>query len=198
MFLNKNNLIMKNIITIFLALLAISCKSQIVSLETAAQCSEVNPCSDYTYEKDINNTLNKYVGIWKGIYNGKVYEMKFNKSLYDDMGLKRDKITGRLRITTTGNPPLTIFDNFNEPDDNKTHFSGLGLTGNLQSYRMIFAGPVPSGCINHGALTLRVNPNTPDQMRIFYFSDKDIVVGECPTTFSQTFPEQQEIFLTRQ
>ena len=191
---------MKNIITLFLALLAISCKSQTVSLEQAAQCQENPNCPrDYKYVKDTNNTLNKYVGTWKGIYNGKVYEMKFNKSLYDDFdGFTRDEITGRLRITTTGNPPLTIFDNFNEPDDNKTHFSGLGLTGNLQSYRMIFAGPVPSGCINHGALTLRINSNTPDQMRIFYFSDKDIVVGECPTTFSQTFPEQQEIFLTRQ
>jgi len=146
---------MKNIITLFLALLAISCKSQTVSLEQAAQCRDNPNCSvNYNYVKDINSTLNKYVGTWKGTYNGRVYEMKFNKSLYEDMGMKKDEITGRLRITTTGNPPLTIFDNFNEPDDSKTRFSGLGLTGNLQSYRMIFAGPVPSGCINHGALTL--------------------------------------------
>lgn len=190
---------MKNIIILITALLAISCKSQIVSLEQAAQCRENPNCSlNYNYVKDINNTLNKYIGTWKGFHNGKVYEMKFNKSLYDDMGMKKDEITGRLRITTNGNLSISIFDNFNEPDDTKTRFSGLGLTTDLQGYRMIFAGPVPSGCINHGTISLRIDPSTPNQMKVKYWSYNDIVVGDCPSTFSQTFPEQQEIFLTRQ
>ncbi|NMR33842.1 hypothetical protein HIO71_06415 [Chryseobacterium aquaticum] len=188
---------MKNIITIFLALLAISCKSQTVSLETAAQCSEANPCPVFTYVKDINNTLNKYVG-WKGVYNGRFYEMKFNKALYDDMGMKIDDIRGRIRITIPGNISLTIFDNFSEPDDKKTRFSGLGLTKDLQGYRMIFGGSSPQGCINHGTVSLRINPSTPNEMRVKYWFNNDIVVGECPSTFSQTFPEQQEILLTRQ
>lgn len=190
---------MKSVITIFLALLALSCKSQTVSLEEAAQCRENPNCPrDYNYTKDINNTLDKYIGTWKGIYNGRVYEMKFNKNLYDDMGMKRDRIKGRLRITTGGNIPVTIFDNFNEPDDSKTRFSGFGLIGNLQSYEMIFGGSSPKGCINSGSVILKINPSTPNQMRIIYWSDKDIVVGECPSTFSQTFPEQQEILLTKQ
>jgi hypothetical protein len=190
----------KNTITIFLALFAISCKSQTVSLETAAQCQASPNCPvNYNYIKDINNTLNKYVGTWKGTYNGKVYEMIFNKNLHEDFtGIKSDEIAGRLKITTTGNPPFTIFDNFNEPDDNKTRFSGLGLTNDLHVYRMIFGGPFTSGCINRGTVSLRINPSTPNQMRIIYWSARDIVVGECPTTFEQTFPEQQEIFLTRQ
>lgn len=190
---------MKNTITIFLALLAFSCKSQTVSLEQAAQCRDNPNCPvNYNYVKDINNTLDKYVGIWKGTYNGKVYEMKFNKSLYDDLGMKKDEIIGRLRITTTGNLSLTTFDNFNEPDDSKTHFSGLGLTTDLQGYRMIFAGSVPEGCINHGTVSLRINLSNPNQMRVKYGSYNDIVVGDCPSTFSQTFPEEQEILLTRQ
>ncbi|MCX8526496.1 hypothetical protein OF897_21515 [Chryseobacterium formosus] len=190
---------MKNIITLFLAFLAISCNSQVVSLEDAAQCRDNPNCSvNYNYVKDINNTLNKYVGIWKGTYNGRVYEMKFNKSLYNDMGMKKDELTGRLRITTTGNIPVIIFDNFNEQDDAKTHFSGLGLTSDLQGYRMIFAGLVPSGCINHGTVSLGITSGIPNQMKIMYWSNNDIVVGECPSTFSQTFPEQQEILLMRQ
>lgn len=190
---------MKNILTIILAFLAISCKSQTVSLETAAQCSEANPCSDYTYAKDINNTLNKYIGTWKGIYNGRVYEIKFNKSLYDDLdGFKRDEITGRLRITIPGNPPLTIYDNFNEPDDKKTRFSGLGLTSDLQGYRMIFSAPSSRGCMNRGTVAIRINANNPNQMRVIYQSAQDIVVGECPSSFSQTLPELQEILLTKQ
>jgi hypothetical protein len=189
---------MKNIITLFLALLALSGKSQTMSLEETAQCQANPNCAGYTYTKDINNILDKYIGTWKGTYNGKVYEIKFNKNLYDNMDIKRDRIKGRLRITITGNTPLTIFDNFNEPDDNKIRFSGVGLTSNLQSYEMLFSGPFTSGCINRGSIFLKINPITPNQMRIIYWSDRDIAVGECPSTFSQTFPEQQEIFLTRQ
>lgn len=191
---------MKNTITIFLALLDVSCKSQTISLEEAYQCQENPNCPrDYKYVKDINNTLNKYVGTWKGTYNGRVYEMKFNKSLYESFaGIKSDELTGRLRITTTGNPPFTIFDNFNEPDDSKTRFSGLGLTNDFHGYRMIFGGPFTNGCINRGTVSLRINPSIPNQMRIIYWSARDIVVGECPSTFEQTFPEQQEILLTKQ
>lgn len=93
---------MKNIIILFTALLTISCKSQTISLEQAAQCRDTPNCSmNYDYAKDLNNTLNKYIGTWKGTYNGRVYEMKFNKSLYEDfIGTKSDEIKGRLRITT--------------------------------------------------------------------------------------------------
>lgn len=194
------NLNMKNIITIILALLALSCKSQTMSLEETAQCQANPNCAGYTYTKDINNTLDKYIGTWKGTYNGRIYEMKFNKNIYDNMDIKRDRIKGRLRITTTGNTPLTIFDNFNEQDDSKTRLSGLGLgnRNNMQSYRMIFGGSSPEGCINYGTVSLLINPSTPNQMRIKYWSNNDIAVGECPSTFSQTFPEQQEILLIKQ
>jgi hypothetical protein len=189
---------MKNTLTIILAFLALSCKSQTVSLEAAAQCQANPNCTGYTYAKDINNTLNKYIGTWKVIYNDRVYEMKFNKNLYDNMDIKRDRIKGRLRISVPGNLTLTIFDNFNELDDSKTRFSGLGLTTDLQGYTLIFVGSSPEGCINYGTVSLRIDPNTPNQMKIKYWSDNDIAVGECPSTFSQTFPEQQEILLTRQ
>lgn len=190
---------MKNIMTIALALLALSCKSQTISLEEAVQCQSNPNCPTYTYAKDINNSLNKYIGSWKGIYNGKTYEMKFNKSLYEDFtGFKRDEITGRIRITTTGNMPITIFDNYNEPDDNKTDFSGLNFQTDLQAYRVHFAGSSPSGCINSGTIYLRINSSTPNQMTIYYLSDQDIVVGECPSSFSQTFPEKKNIILTKQ
>ena len=190
---------MKNILTIILAFLALSCKSQIVSLETAAECSEAYPCPNFTYVKDINNTLNKYIGIWKGTYNGKVYEMKFNKNLYEGFtGIKSDELAGRLRISIPGNLTLTIFDNFNEPDDKKTRFSGLGLTDDLQGYALVFGGPFTRGCMNRGTVAIRLNANNPNQMRVIYQSAQDIVVGECPSSFSQTLPELQEILLTKQ
>ncbi len=194
---------MKKILLILISIIAISCKSQTISLEEAAQCLTNPNCPDFNYEKDINNSLDKYVGTWKGTYNGKVYELKFNKNLYTsfDLEMKRDRIKGRLRITTdvpNGLQGLTIFDNFNEPDDEKTRFSGLGFQPNLQSYMVNFVGPSPQGCINYGTVYLTVKPNTPNQMKIIYASDHDIVVGGCPSTFEQTFPEKKTIILTKQ
>lgn len=184
-----------------MSLLAISCKSQIVSLETAAQCNGNSVCPDYTYAKDVNNSLNKFVGTWKGSFNGTIYEIKFNKSLYEDfMGFKRDQITGRLRITYISQNGIqtTIFDNFNEADDSKTNFSGLNFQPDLQSYRVYFSGVSPKGCINYGDVYITVKPNLPNQMKIMYWSDKDIVSGDCPISFSQTFPEKQLITLIKQ
>ncbi|ROI00221.1 DUF6705 family protein [Chryseobacterium daecheongense] len=189
---------MKNLLILVLSTFAISCQSQIVSLETEAQCVLISNCPEYTYAKDINNSLDKYVGTWKGTYDGKTYELNFKKGLYDDSGMKRDKLVGRARITIPGNFPLTIFDNFNELDDKKTSFSGLGFQPDLKAYMAYFVGPYQKGCINSGTVYVRVKPATPNQMTISYLSDMDIVVGECPNTFTQTFPEKKTITLIKQ
>lgn len=196
---------MKNLF--LLLFVAISCKSF-----TQSNCSQytIVPMTTFTeipenqcyYMKDTNNELNDFEGTWKGTYNGRVYELKFNKNLYQDFtGHKRDRIKGRLRITTespNGLQGLTIFDNFNEPDDEKTRFSGLGFQPDLKSYMMIFSGPFTKGCMNAGTVYLTVKPSAPNQMKIIYLSETDIVVGECPNTFEQTFPEKKTIILTKQ
>lgn len=187
------------IITFF----TISCKAQIVSLETMAQCRQENPllsCPDnWKYEKDINNSLDKYKGIWKGNYDGKIYEINLKKGLYQDLtlsGRKSDILIGRLRITDMNGS--FIYNTFNELDDTKTNFSGLGLASNLQSYMMYFSGETPQGCINYGTVYLRMKPATPNQMSIFYLSDYDTVQGVCPSSFKTTIPEQKPITLTKQ
>ncbi len=195
---------MKYLIIIIAFSFTFSCKSQVVSLETMAQCMQDNPpfpCPNmFTYVKDVNNTLNKYVGTWKGIYDGKIYEMNLLKKENVDVDgiVKEDRLIGRLRITTTGNLPLIIFDNFNEPDDTKTNFEGLGLTSNLQSYSMFFSGPVTSGCINYGKVFLMIKPANPNTLNIFFDGNYDTVMGECPNTFKTTIPEKQNIYLTKQ
>jgi hypothetical protein len=115
--------------------------------------------------------------------------------------MKRDRLKGRIRITSQssgGFPPLVVFDNLNESDDSKTNFSGLNFQPNLQSYLVSFVGSSPEGCINYGTVYLTVNPGTPNQMSMMYWSDHDIVQGDCPAGFIQTFPEKQVIHLTKQ
>ncbi len=183
-----------------LILLSISCKSQTISLERRAECyNDPDNCPTFNYVKDINNTLDKYVGTWKGTYDGKTYEMQFKKGVYQDITLsdkKRDILIGRLRIKDTNG--IILYDTFSEPDDEKTNFSGLGLQPDLKAYRMIFSDNSPQGCINYGNVFLTIKPATPTTLGIFYWSDYDIVQGECPSSFKTTLLEKKDITLIKQ
>ncbi|UFH30892.1 hypothetical protein LNP04_12995 [Chryseobacterium sp. C-71] len=189
---------MKKILYIITISFSISCNSQIISLEQEAQCLENSNCPQQYYAKDINNSLVKYIGIWKGEYDGKKYEMKFNKSLSENiLGYKSDILKGRLKVSSLDGQTI-FFNNFNEIDDEKTNFSGLSFTPNLVEYMTFFIGPSTQGCINDGTLYLKIKSNSPNQMTVFYWSEKDTVIGECSSTFSQTFPEKKLIYFTKQ
>ena len=174
----------------------ISCTAQTVSLEQAAYCDTDPNCPNYIYAKDINNSLNKYVGTWKGTLSGKIYELKFNKGLFEMMGDKRDVLKGRLRITDANSNIL--YNTFNETDDEKTNFGGLNYTGDLQYYLMHFSGPGTEGCINRGTVYLSINTTDPTKMSFIYLLSYDITSGECPSTFVSTIPQKQRIYLTKQ
>ncbi|MPS75208.1 MAG: hypothetical protein E2590_18985 [Chryseobacterium sp.] len=186
---------MKYLLSI-LTFLTISCNAQTVSLESFAQCSATSNCPDYNYIKDINNSLNKYVGTWKGIYNGKTYELQFKKILYEDFGIKSDLLKGRMRIKDS-NGNIT-YDTFNESDDAKTKFSGFGFQSNLKYYMMHFVGNSSFACAEQGHVYLRINPETPNIMSIIMHQDADIVWGECPSNYQPTIPYNTSISLTKQ
>ena len=194
---------MKNFLIIFV-LFTISCKSQTISLETAAQCMQQNPtfpCPPFNYVKDVNNVLNKYVGDWKGTFNGLTYEIRFIKKEYQGEDIKDDRLIGRIRITTApsgGFASLTIFDNFGETDDAKTGFTGSRLQSDLKGYMAYFVGEAPEGCINYGMVYITVLDSSPNQMKLDFFPDYDTVVEDCPTSFQTTFPVKQVINLTKQ
>lgn len=152
---------MKNFktILIILALFTISCKAQTVSLETMAQCSS-NPesCPDVTYIKDINNSLNKYVGTWKGNLNGKTYEFKFIKQLNfgveDDF--RWDRLIGRIKVINSNGAIILITSMslmIMRP------FWGRNFQPNLEAYMVYFVGR--SECVEYGNVYLRMLPSTP-------------------------------------
>jgi len=196
---------MRNIVIIFAIciLSVISCKAQnTISLEQAAVYPEqpdgrmLPP--NTTYLKDINNSLNKYVGMWKGNFNGKTYEFKFIKQINygsPDGNIRRDRLIGRIRIKDSNG--TIIFNNFNEPNDNETFFFGTNFQPNLEAYMVYFVGR--SECVEYGNVYLRMLPSTPNQMTVFFHPDNDInVEGSCPTDFQPTIPYQKTIYLTKQ
>ena len=94
---------MKNIFLITCVLIfTISCNAQTtISLEQAYQYSKSDDGipETVTYVKDTNNRLDQFVGIWKGSYGGKSYEIRFTKELkYGDDDPKWDRVFGKVLI----------------------------------------------------------------------------------------------------
>ncbi|WP_144284015.1 DUF6705 family protein [Chryseobacterium echinoideorum] len=185
---------------LFIILFTISCNAQIISLERRAEC-DIDPdnCPEFTYIKDINNSLDKYIGTWNATHNGKIYEFQFKKGLYQDLTLsekKRDRLIGRLRITDSiGN---ILYNTFNQADDEKTNFFGLGFQSDLKDYITYFVGN-SVGCAEYGDVYLKIQPSTPSQMTVIMIPDNDIVIeGKCPANFQPTIPYKQLIHLTKQ
>ncbi|MXS69907.1 hypothetical protein GSF70_01595 [Flavobacteriaceae bacterium W22] len=189
---------MKHLLLI-LIIFSISCNAQTISLEQAVtyeQQTGTIPQST-TYIKDINNSLNKYIGTWKGYLNGNTYEFSFIKK--ENVGgydVNWDLLVGRLKVLdSSGN---VIYNTFNEQDDLKTKFKGDNFQSDLKAYKMYFVGN-SVGCAEYGDVYLRIQPSTPSQMTIIMLPDNDIVVeGVCPTNFQPTIPYKQLIHLTKQ
>lgn len=192
---------MKNAFLILIIFLfpMISCKSQIISLEQAViyeQQTGSIPQST-TYIKDVNNSLNKYIGIWKGDLNGKTYEFNFiKKENVGGFDVNWDFLVGRLKVSDS-NGNIT-YDTSNEQDDLKTKFKGINFQSDLKAYKMYFVGN-SVGCAEYGYVYLRIQPSTPLQMTILMLSDNDIVEeGKCPINFQPTIPYEQLIHLIKQ
>ncbi|SHH71904.1 hypothetical protein SAMN05421866_3505 [Chryseobacterium oranimense] len=186
---------MKNKIVYILLLLGIiSFKAQVIgTLEQFEECQKRpnrdEGCPDLdniTYVKDTNNRLNQFVGIWKGTYNGKQYEIHFEKQLQWGEDIKWDRIFGRIIIKdNSGN---IIYNSLNK----SLTEAGLLRGGNFQNrvYVMHFVGNYD--CLESGNVFIETRINNPNEMTLFYSQDKDGLLNpaKCPnfSTFVPLLP----------
>ncbi|QIY91900.1 DUF6705 family protein [Chryseobacterium gallinarum] len=184
---------MKNILSIICLAVFTGCIGQTVSLETMAQCNQFENCPNASYVKDINNSLNKYVGTWKGNRDGKNYEFNFIKKENIGETQKWDMLIGRVKITNSNG--VVEYNNFDRTDG-ETKFTGFNFQKNLKAYIMFFTGD-KSGCIDYGNAYLIIKPETPNKMSITFLPDYDIVTQDC-SGFKTTLPTEKVISLTRQ
>lgn len=198
---------MKNKLFILtLLLIIVSCKAQVIgTLEQFEECS-MRPnhdegCPDLeniTYVKDTNNRLNQFVGIWKGNYNGKQYEIKLEKKInYKDDpsdSLSWDMIIGRILIKD--NQGNIIYNSMNKLD-NDTYFRGYNFQH--RAYLMHFVGNYY--CLESGNVFIETRLNNINQMTLYYSQDKDGLLNpsKCPN-FSSFVPllPQEKMVLTKQ
>ncbi len=189
---------MKNTIKLLLITFAtFSCHAQTISLEQAAACRD-NPgtCPDFTYVKDINNSLDRYVGTWKGSYNGKNYEFRFIKKIAAGERIKKDKLIGRLLVTD--NAGNIIYNTLNESDD-ETYLSGLNFVkSNVKTYTLSYV--VKGGCYDYGDLYLRSKTSNVNELSLLFIRDSDLIdPSKCNySTYVTLIPEKIAITLIKQ
>lgn len=187
---------MKNILSIICFTLFTSCVAQTVSLETMSQCNvQAQECPVAMYVKDINNSLNKYIGTWTGSLEGKNYEFNFVKKENIGESQKWDMLVGMLKITNANG--VVEFDNSgNTGSEVEKGFWGFNFQKDLKAYMMKFFGN-KLGCIDYGFSYLRIKPETPNNMSILFLPDNDIATQDC-SNFKTTIPTKKLINLTRQ
>lgn len=189
------------ILTLFLII--ISCKAQVIgTLEQFEECQKRptrgEGCPDLdniTYVKDTNNRLDQFVGIWKGFYGGKQYEIHFEKQLQWGEDIKWDRVFGRMIIKD--NAGNIIYNSLNR----SLSESGLLKGGNFQnrSYVMHFVGNYD--CLESGDVFIEIRINNSNEMKLFYSQDKDGILNpaKCPnfSTYVPLLPTETMI-LTKQ
>ena len=132
---------MKNIIIIvcFLTYNFASSQTAIYPLNTNA-----GDIPDNAYLKDLNNELDKYVGLWKGNWNGKtVYlELRKIKEYYDgNHPFYVDRILGERKIiNSNGNIEIDRITNF-APDGFGAEFSGIGQSLKNGNWKRLYFSP---------------------------------------------------------
>jgi hypothetical protein len=103
---------MKNLIIFFLLFFTMKSYAQEYPLGTSP-----SDIPAYSYIKDTNNEYNKYVGLWKGNWNGKTIYLELKKVKHFNNGIApyyKDRILGERKIiASNGTVEIDRISNFN-------------------------------------------------------------------------------------
>ena len=190
----------RTVIILFMILSSLYSKAQVImSIEEYNKCKSTTCGQTPDYVKDINGTLNKYVGTWKGTDDNKTYEIivtKFtrNRNIMNLRIVKSDELLIRYKITDSKGTVLVDTRSF--ADDNPYVIKGLGFTEE-GSYQLSFTG-IDNNLKNDGDILLRVYNG---QLRFLFNPEPKVIFGNPPNYFPNkpyTFPREKSILLTKQ
>jgi hypothetical protein len=194
----KNNKMKKIIIIGIIIITTLSCNAQqIIPIEKIIDYrrTETGLPEGLIYLKDVNNLLDKYVGIWKGTYDSKKYEFRITKFTETRERVKEDILLIRYIITEANG--TEIENTTMLPDNNYLVVRGdyidrssylltyIGKKGNCGQSGTIFISTSIKSNYNQMLLSLE-----PEQMLI---SAKD-----CPNGRAQQIIPHEQIILSKE
>ncbi|MCL1672192.1 DUF6705 family protein [Elizabethkingia ursingii] len=173
---------MKNFIIISAVLtFSISCHSQTRGLSEAAISTNNaianNVIQNTSYLKDVDNSLNKFEGIWKGEYNGKVYEFRLVKKIKYGENPQKDIILGRFEVKDSSG--TIIYSTLNNSDV-EAGLKGINFQSGNKIYHLNYTES-RNGCGKSGVAYIYFkDPNDLKTLSLGFMSDGDIMVkGKC-------------------
>ena len=190
----------KLIYTAIIFLISFNCKAQILDSNQqiipvedhydilfGLNLTQINP-GDHI--KDVNNVLDKYVGIWVGTYNNRNYEFRITEFSEVTEGITNDILHIRYKITDVNGTIIGNTTNLNS--ESPLIIIGLYLT-NTGFYVSYFVGP-NGKCGQSGNLHIIVTENN-TKLGVIFFPEPDIIDGsECTQAVDFLFPQTYTLF----
>ena len=177
------------ILIIVLTTSFLSCKAQVIPVEKHRDYinNEIE-IVDGTYIKDINNVLPKFIGIWKGTYNSKNYEFKIIKSTKEFLGIKKDQLLMRYKITANNG---TVIENTLSLPNDSPFVMQNGYVAKSGSYVFSYIGKNVA-CGQNGWVFMGILNNSNNKKAKLFLSVKGETYPECTTgTAEQILPMEQ-------
>ncbi|WP_052248465.1 DUF6705 family protein [Chryseobacterium taiwanense] len=163
---------MKQIFLILLSVVTISCNAQIYPLNTSP-----SDIPDNAYIKDTNNEFDKYVGLWKGTWDGKTLYLELRKEKYYYNGshpFYADKILGERKVVASDG--IVQIDRISNFGNEGAEFSGIGISLKNTNWKRLYFYP-KNMCGKTG--TLDITSFTGNQMTLHFEYLPSIIDENC-------------------
>ncbi|MEH1007812.1 DUF6705 family protein [Winogradskyella sp. ECml5-4] len=189
---------MKKIIIILVISLSVyNCKAQVISLEEANTyfLSEDEGLPDHiTGVKDINNTLDEFLGVWTLDYNSKHYELTITKFESMLATIKIDILLIKHKITD--NNGVVLDDTTNLPNKSPSVMNGQFFLNDNESYLVSYLGP-NTKCGQFGDVVINIdNDSLGGNEMLFHLSPGHDTITSNDCNAPLTFPFPVDTFLT--
>lgn len=187
----------KTLILGLIILSVISCKAQVLPVENVINYinSKDGIPKNITHITDVNHLLDKFIGTWKGTYDGKNYEFRIFKITAKPGRITEEKLVMRYLITNSNG--TVIEDTRTLPDSSPYVIKGDYL--DTTTYTLIYTGK-NSKCGMSGTIFidfLKGSNNT--KMNLLLVSESMIISQtSCPNgAAKQIMPTASAITLTK-
>ena len=178
---------MKNISLILLVGFTLSCNAQVYPLRNFSDIPE------NSYEKDTNNELQNYEGIWKGEWNNKTIYITLKKITYKyDNTFKyyRDYLVAKFKVIDSNG--VILFDNTSLSDD-QSKIEGGGFRKVDDKYSLIYIDM--DLCERSGNILINFTDSTKTKLQWKYSQDENFIEPNCfyysyaPQDYPQPLPK---------
>ena len=195
----------KHILGLLVILLTFSCKAQqtIIPLENHyLYYNKEEGIPPNSYLKDVNHLLDKFVGTWKGTYNGRSFELRIttNTRIITDSNNSFDSLLVRYIIKDVNG---TVLENSISFTDNNSPYIMTGIRFNNAKhvqYLLSYVGR-EANCGQIGTVNMSIGKVDNNKMVLSLFPDKILVTEkDCPgfVMAKHLLPVEDTMFLYRQ